>query len=747
MIQEQEYASTTTASLLIGLDRLMDESIWSRAVRFDCSNDISYFEKQIDSLSGEAEFSLATFAMMHKTIDFGDIHLYTPKVLKQNSMWTYDTISALIKKKIIEEASLDTSAEYVCREMIDSLTRDEICELITEIQKSNCGSQEEINLNSVHTMDREELASLLLKKVKSIKGVDFPNKTGLSFISPKGCPSSRLSDICDTFCMLYGGEFACIPHPSELISCPEQWERPVYRNTRVLECLASGPSLEWSAAGNETIAYDLFIWDLGHDWALDFYRIAWNAYVRLAGRGKVAPRGEEKYLYDNRKKEGWVKYRYDSVKDLLKDRYLDREAVEDQMSKEVKRYMGNKLDIYYWAMQALHALAQCAMHEEEFNLAIKMYKLIEKYAHETPSVQKQTEYNRILCHLEIKEWKIAFTRLKKVLSNAYSYAEPFVHVCDFMGFHLSNEKKKFLRLGERIALERLMQNVHVKLPWSEFKPIKLLEAPVKTRTSQLSRKRASSTNDPRTAEEFVLSHYVEELGSLWTGSACKGKILAAVLFVLMADIFQPDPKSKIAQYLFPSRWREVPLDFGTPQFIQLRDYQIEKALESIEEKSADEIGVWIVRQYEVYKEKRFGRLFREYDVAILTSLAKALVSQNVLMPLLQFFLLEGTLKGVPSVWLWTEKGSQDTLDVNCVLVKAIGESLTDDERAWIHVLCTVGVFVEVCMIEKNQNDIKETNEEDIKQKKTGMGFAEGDVAISESLVGYASSTSTDSYDL
>ena len=731
----------------IGVLRLTEESIWNATAFFHHSN-THIGREGIWSLNCDTALSITAYVTLQRTSSAIESY-YTPSILRYNNDWTYADIQKLCDKKVFEESFIDDKrwCSIVRKSMMKSLSEEQIRTLIEEVQIHSNSNDNYVESAQNETL--ESLQTVLLDKLDR-QNTDCPispNRELFSLLCTKQLPTKSIDDYSDVFCMLYGGEFSAIPAPCADVPNPERWESEAYRQSMVLEFLNSSPPLIWNSSPKVPVTYLLFEWDHGFRLTLEAYQSTWEAYGRLSGRGKYTKERDTDRIISPLWMYDWTKSTFNSLKETLRE--LDREIIEED--ENFKRYMGSKLSLHYWIMQALHALAQCAIAEEEFNLAIQICKKIEKYAKRSPSVHVETLYNRIFCHMEIKERKDAFDIAKRALSKAYSYTAPFAHTCEFMSFHLDNEKKMFLRLGERIAIERLMKELQVKFPWDKFKPIDLTEPPAHKLCidSGNTKKRPHEAHGPATAAEFVLKHHLDLLGPSWKGEAHQGKIIAALCFVLTAEAFEPNPKSELESFRFPCRWREVPLDFGTPQFIELRDYSIEKTLERIEETQAGDIGREVQRQYDLNKEKRFGRLFRDFALDDLSSLAEALAHNDALLPLVQFFLLEGTIRGIPDVWMWTEKNFKGVPDVKCVAVEEVSESLRDDQYAWAHMLHAIGIHMEVCFTEGKQDTVKEVKSELAKQKETPMKSEKRDdieTSNSSSTDLSCTSTESDSYD-
>ena len=718
--------------------RLAAEMLWNGASMTGFNYDW-HIRQAINAMDDEAERYIVAylqFLMDRAERPYGcsrtQIWTYTPTVLGHDKQIDYEAVQSLLKKQVIDEHTITCATGSERDEMIAKLSDQEIRAIIADIdlflKSENLGTK---------PATRDAMEDVLKDRITKIKCTDYQDRPLLSFITPRDIPSGKYVETADFFCMLYGGEFSAIPSPSADILNPERWEESSYRKSMVLDYLSSAPPLEWNAAPPVPITWHLYMWDEGYRMARKAYKFTWEAYGRLARRVKNVSQEHMKKKYStisDWSEEKWITYHKREIKETIEA--LEREEMSD-MSEEVQHHMGNRLNIHYWIMQALHALAQCAMHEEEFNLAIKMYSMIDEMEQCTvPSVRTEILYYRTLCHMEVKERKKAFAMLQKALTTSFSYTAPFEHVCEFMSFHLSHENQTFLRLGERLALERLMKELQAKCPWSEFKPVELIDVKAQKVSIGASNKRQHDSEKPLNAEDFVLSWYLDSLGPSWKGMACQGKIIAALCFLLTADIFQPEPKSKIATFLYPSRWREVPLDFGTPHFFKVRDYHIEKLLERIEEMSVDDVGSEVLRLHALHKEQRIGRLFREFAVEDLAVIAQTLMHANALLHLLQFFLLEGTLKGIPSVWLWSSGNNDAPSSVKCVTVKAIGESLSDNQRAWIHVLSAIGVHVEVCDADKELFGQKDANEQAVKRESPKVESAASTVfsGIASALV-------------
>ena len=657
----------------------------------------------------DAEVNLVAFLLVAGKVDRDySKPLYTQSLLEKFPTLTYESMQKLEKRYVVREHFLPE--EFLINRpqlssMYQALDSGAIRGIIEHIDKHVLHTDTEI----AEGTPRKVLLENLQKRLKRSKNITIPKALPLSFTAL----NFSLRDIymvADIFCMLYGGEFSIIPFPSATATAPERWQGASHRARQVVLLLASAPPLEWDFKPKNEIACEIFQWEDGMKMAVDAYKITWQAYAWLrahppstAMQALSDTEAEEDYFLSN--KGCWRKRAFKKIRSIF--RRFEKYQCRLEKYKDCERYMGNKLNIKYWAMQALHALAHCAMSEEEYNPAIEMCTLIEKHSRHTPSVQIETLYNRVLCHMEIKEREKAIRIAKKALSNAYSYTEPFENQTQLMNFHLLNEGRTFLRLGERVALERLTKKLCEKFIWNEFAPLKLFEPEERTvRLESLeSRKRLRDAGESRTTLDRVLSHYCAENGKAWTGSACQGKVIAAMCFVLLADVFQPDPKCKIAHYLFPCRWREVPLDFGTPQFMALRDSKIEETLERIAGMSEDTIQDEVIRQFEKYMDKGYGRLYPGYDCDPLMNIARALVRQGALLHLLHFFLLEGTIKGIPDVWMWTEHTNRREIpELKCITVKAVGESLSDDQRAWLHVLHKMGIRAEVCRVIPNENE-------------------------------------------
>ena len=689
--------SSALVSLGSGIRRLVDEAVWNGSGVNEYSNGCAA-QKLINKLS-DIEMNLVAYLFVTSVRkEYSFAPQYTPSILKQNSSWTYKILQGLQEKKIVKEYLLpqeevknydpDLIALYC------ALASDDIRGIIEHIDSKILYEKSELS----DELSKKALKSLLRDKLKCMKTLSFTDRLPFSFTAlDAGYELRKLYNLSDVFCMLYGGEFSAIPSPCATVAAPERWEKTTLRTRQVLQHLASAPELDWGIKPKFEIGAELYKWTDGQDMAIDAYRITWKAYARLRRLSTGTAQDALPTTGKSRKKcDDWVSKARKKIRSIFRK----CEKMEDsfEIYEKCEHHMENKLDIQYWAMQALHALAQCAMLQEEYNPAIQMYTMVTEHFGYLPCMQVDTLYNRILCHMEIKEKKKALPIAEKAISSVYSYTKPFEHMTEFINFHLLHEGKKFLRVGQRIGLERLVRELCPSYSWKGLQPLKLSEPDERTMRAESfqSRKRLPNSLNAATENEFVLAEYIQELGPSWTGAACDGKVISALCFLLTADVFQPDQKSEIAQYFFPSRWREVPLDFGTPQFFARRDYEIERVFDRIEAMSSSEIECEIRTQYAAYSDKRFGRLFKDFAAEDLVVIAQSLVEKYALMQLLQFFFIEGTIKGIPDVWMWTKKSSQGISDLKGVLVKGANETLRDDERAWMHVLKEIGIPTEVC---------------------------------------------------
>ena len=689
MSTEIENRVPSGLPLNIALHRLMDEMRWNGSLDILEGHRKDACEA-IAKLTDEVDANVAAHLFIRKGRIF-----YPPSLCAKYVGCNLQTSKRLCSKGIAREIYLHTADEATAEDCIDVLTKAELRSILYDIEYKKMNFGNDKVFKAIEAMSKDSAKAALKQKLHYIRQNhrDF-QKCTLTFIAVSHLHKDVFHNLCDVYCILTGGKYSHVAHPAASAESLDRLATQHYRSFRVLEQLAQAPPLAWKCEPEKKIAQELWTNSSGMTLAVLAYRQSWQAYAHFAAPGKRAITPE------------WLKMSFQHVKSILQC------SVEYPTSHNVEFYMGERCTIAYLAMSALNALAQCAKKANDYPLCIEMLMLLTQPQKRVHVKHGEAVHNHILCHLHMKQRRRAHQIVQQVLCVSYSYLKPFETYSDFFHFHAGKTGQNFIRLADRIAIERTAKSLcKPPLQWNAFHPTKILEPRTKTLTAVRCdhRKRWRGRDGPCSVEKYVLESYLESLGPDWKGYHCEGGVLSALFFLLCADVRLPSQCDAFVHYLYPSRWREVPIDFGSPHFVSLRKNALAKLFRRLESMSMGEIDVEVGKLYDWFAADRYSTMYTGWEKSDLSIVAQALANKKALVPLLQFILLEGSLSGLADLWLWAPPTETAPASVRCVEVKAPGDSLSDTQRAWIHVLSSIGVPVEVCHVvaeEKEKKDDK-----------------------------------------
>ena len=686
MSTETENRVPSGLPLNKALHRLMNEMRWNGSL------DILEGHKKdaceaIAKLTDEVDANVAAHLLIRKGRIF-----YPISLIGKYGGCTLQTSKRLCAKGIVYEIYLPNADESTAEDCIDVLTKAELRSILYDIEYKKMNFGNDKVFKAIEAMSKDSAKAALKQQLDFIRQNhrDF-HKFRLTFIAVSDLHKYVFQDLCDVYCILTGGKYSHVAHPAASAESPDRLATKQYRSFRVLEQLALAPRLAWKCEPEQKIAQELWADSSGMNLAVLAYHLSWQAYAHFAAPGKRAITPE------------WLKMSFQHVQYFLK------RSVEYPTSHNVEFYMGERCTIAYLAMSALNALAQCAKKVNDYPLCIEMLVLLTQPQKRVHVKHGEAVHNHILCHLHMKQRRRAHQIVQQALCVSYSYLKPFETYSDFFHFHAGKTGQNFIRLADRIAIERTAKSLcKPPLQWNAFHPTNIIEPQTKTLTAVRCdhRKRWRGRDGPCSVEQFVLESYLASLGEGWKGYHCEGGLLSALFFLLCADVRLPSQCDAFVHYLYPSRWREVPIDFGSPHFVSLRKNALAKLFRRLESMSIGEIDVEVKRLYDWFAADRYGTMYTGWEKSDLSIVAQALANKKALVPLLQFILLEGSLSGLPDLWLWAPPTETSPASVRCIEVKAPGDSLSDTQRAWIHVLSSIGVSVEVCHVAAEEKEKK-----------------------------------------
>ena len=677
------YDETTSAGLPLGiaLHRLLGEMRWNGAVDLLSKEDLDCFNSLL-ALSDDTESSVMASLFLRKGRLF-----YVPALKGKYAGCTAAAISSIVSKGIATPIDLHKVGNDRIHAFLEVLTNAEIRAIIAsveEISEENTAKKRKQGKSTTKASLLATLASLL--PVLPEFSENDAQTALFAFLEVSAAHESLFHSLCDIHCVLAGGKYSHIAHPAAAESLSPA-KQQYYRSFRVLEHLALHRPIDIPSASNVRIANELWVSAEGLSIALSAFRLSWEAFARLAAPGKKAVCPE------------WLR----SSNHILED--LQIKAKHFSASANVQLFMAAKCTPEYLTASALSSLAQCAKKASDLPLAVRLFTILTQSGRIAHAKHGEALHTLALCYIHQKDLKNAHRVIRHTLETSYSCICRFESVSDFFRFHSGKANQSHIKLADRIAVERTARAV-CKPPfqWNVFQKTSLRMPRTKkiTATRCENRKRWRGGNGPCSVEQYTLEYYLDALGDGWTGVHCEGGLLASLFFLLCAELRLPRVESPFVGYVYPSRYRDVPIDFGCPHFVFHRKNSIARLFRRLEAMALDAFDRDIRNTHAKLAGDRYGEMCTSAAVDVLSTVGQALLHRNALIPIMQFVLLEGSLSGLPDVWLWKAGNAENPPVMKCVEVKAPNDSLSDTQCAWMHVLCSAGVDVEVChVVEKS----------------------------------------------
>ncbi|KAL6898075.1 hypothetical protein ACP4OV_006671 [Aristida adscensionis] len=192
-------------------------------------------------------------------------------------------------------------------------------------------------------------------------------------------------------------------------------------------------------------------------------------------------------------------------------------------------------------------------------------------------------------------------------------------------------------------------------------------------------------------EQLALQYYADEGGG-WQGIHSEGGIWMTIFGLLMWDVMFSD-----MQDVFLSKFQTAPLDLETDDFYEARKDLVESQLRKIEGGMAEEM---LISSWELHKGTSCQGV--NWDRHCLTDLRAvvACIGGHCLASLLRHLAVDyrSWSSGMPDLLLWRFLDERGGGEAKLVEVKGPRDQLSEQQRAWIHVLVDFGFDVEVCKV-------------------------------------------------
>ncbi|KNH05438.1 fanconi-associated nuclease [Perkinsela sp. CCAP 1560/4] len=668
-----EASNSPGLPLGVALRRLIDE-MNRNSIRNLLANDEGKCFDSLEKISKCPAANVAAHLFLRKSRLF-----FVPSLFVKYAEFDSQLLEQLQHHHIATEIRMAALAEAdIIHQCVDVLTRAEIESLMDtpKMRAKGVAFKRSSRLKDMRCC----LIEILTKSQP-----DELLETDAAFLRIELDVKSLYHKLCDILCILCGGKWSQNVSPPRIEEAHDGHQ--YYRAFRVSEILATfrTPADHFETNAFTGIAPLLWKSTAGVELAVDAFRQSWEIHIVSHAPRKGMISAE------------WVRAKSALLNDII------LAGVDFPPSEEVRLYMGEKCTILYIARSALAALANCAKRVQDLPLAQSLYLKCTQSPQGVSLKIASVCHQLALCYAQRNSPMAALRLMEDTLSQSISYTAPFSSTNDFFRFSDAIDGKTLMRLADRLAIERTLQTLH-KPPfrWNAFRGTKLnmLRRRVIQGVRCGNRKRWSRREGSCSVEDFALEYYLSALGPSWTGVHCEGSLISSLFFVLLADMRVPDGGGDdIWRYFYPCRFREVPVDFGSPKFVSHRKHSLSELFHSLGSMAAQAVDAHIRSKYDTFKDSQYGELYSSFPVDTLSTVARALFERKALIPLMHFMLLECSTSGLPDLWLWTagvEASSAPSL--RCVEVKAPNDSLSDKQRAWIHVLSSIGVCVEVCSV-------------------------------------------------
>ncbi|OCH92080.1 hypothetical protein OBBRIDRAFT_886490 [Obba rivulosa] len=271
------------------------------------------------------------------------------------------------------------------------------------------------------------------------------------------------------------------------------------------------------------------------------------------------------------------------------------------------------------------------------------------------------------------------------------------------------------RSAGSLLLDRACRNVNkqsdesqTRLPFAPQADSSLEKPPTVADEKRTGKSIWKGRNDEEVAVEmFALQHYANQG---YKGFHCEGRIVTTLFGVLFWDIiFAAIPGA------FETPFQTAPLDITEDTFYYSRQDLIERRLKELREGKASEIVEQICNQYEKTGTLCVGVRWDLFKGADLQQVVCCLGGEA--LAVICRLLCEdypARTSGVPDLIVW----NMETSDCRFVEVKGPGDSLQENQKVWIDVLCQAGIPVEVCHVREQGEKAKSKGKKKVKLQVT-----------------------------